>query len=107
MEIPINAQVECIDGVCGRIECMLVNPVVDKVAYLVVKEVEIESPLSEYIVPIGLVKVANTDTIKLCCTKAELVEMDPLLQVEIRMTYLEVYTGAPLAVVRRKLAGRQ
>ena len=38
MEIPLNAQVECTDGVCGRSAFVLIDPVVDQVANLVVKE---------------------------------------------------------------------
>ena len=38
MEIPLNAQVECTDGICGRTESVLVNPVTDKVTHLVVQE---------------------------------------------------------------------
>jgi len=94
MEISLNAQVECIDGVCGRITYMLINPVIDKVVYLVVKEVG--APCAEYIVPIDLVDITNTNTILLDCTKAELVEMEAWLQVEIRITYLEAYNGIPL-----------
>ena len=38
MEIPLDAQVECTDGVCGRSVFVLVNPVIEKVTDLVVKE---------------------------------------------------------------------
>jgi hypothetical protein len=29
MEIPLNAQVECTDGICGRSMYVLINPVID------------------------------------------------------------------------------
>ncbi len=38
MEIPLNAQVECTDGVCGHSACVLINPVTDQVTHLVVQE---------------------------------------------------------------------
>jgi hypothetical protein len=37
MEIPINAQVTCTDGVYGRSEYVLIDPVIDQVTHLVVK----------------------------------------------------------------------
>ena len=37
MEIPLNAQVECTDGICGRSVYVLINPVIDNVTHVVVK----------------------------------------------------------------------
>jgi hypothetical protein len=75
MEISLNAQVECKDGVCGRSEYVLINPVTDKVTHLVVKEDV--SPNTEYIVPVDIVAETITNTIQLRCSKAELEKMDP------------------------------
>ena len=52
MDIPLNAQVECVDGVCGRSVYVLLNPVIDQVTHLVVKEDSF--PNAEYIVPVDL-----------------------------------------------------
>ena len=52
MEIPLQAQVECTDGVCGRSAFVLIDPVADQVTHVVVKEDS--SPNKEYIVPIDL-----------------------------------------------------
>lgn len=38
MEIPLNARVECTDGICGRSVYVLINPVIDKVTHLVMRE---------------------------------------------------------------------
>ena len=38
MEIPLQAKVECTDGVFGTSAYVLLNPVTDKVTHLVVKE---------------------------------------------------------------------
>ena len=37
MQIPLTSQVECTDGVYGRSAFVLIDPVVDQVASLVVK----------------------------------------------------------------------
>ena len=76
MEIPLQAQVECTDGVCGRSVYVLINPVVDKVTHLVVREDS--SPNTQYIVPVEAVSATIVDTIQLRCSKAELEKMDRL-----------------------------
>jgi hypothetical protein len=83
MEIPLNAQVECTDGVCGRSAFVLINPVIDQVTHLVVKEDL--SPNTEYIVPVDFVAETIVDMIRLRCSKAELKKMDPF----IKTTFIE------------------
>ena len=79
MEIPLNAQVECTDGICGRSEYVLINPVVEKVTHLVVKE---EPSNTEYIVPVDLISETIADTILLRFSKAELGKMEPFIKTE-------------------------
>jgi hypothetical protein len=83
MEIPLNAQVECTDGVCGRSAYVLINPVIDDVTHLIVREDS--SPNKEYIVPVEYVKETIADTIRLQCSKADLEKMDPF----IKTTFIE------------------
>jgi len=78
MEIPLQAQVECTDGVCGHSVYVLINPVLDQVTHLVVREDS--SPNTEYIVPIDVVSETIADTIQLRCSKAELEKMDPFVK---------------------------
>jgi sporulation protein YlmC with PRC-barrel domain len=77
MEIPLQAQVECTDGVCGRSVFVLINPVIDQVTHLVVRE---DATNTEYIVPVDSVIETIADTIRLRCTKAELEKMDPFIK---------------------------
>jgi hypothetical protein len=77
MEIPLNAQVDCSDGVCGRSMYVLINPVMDRVTHLVVKEDL--SPNTEYIVPVDFVVKTKTDQIRLSCSKAEMEKMEPFI----------------------------
>jgi sporulation protein YlmC with PRC-barrel domain len=83
MEIPLQAQVECTDGVCGRSVYVLINPVTDQVTHLVVKEDS--SPNTEYIVPVDVVSKTIAGTIQMSCSKAELEKMDPF----IKTTFIE------------------
>ena len=77
MEIPLNAQVECKDGICGRSLFVLINPVIDQVTHLVVRE---DATNTEYIVPVDFVAETIADTIRLRCSKAELEKMDPFIK---------------------------
>jgi sporulation protein YlmC with PRC-barrel domain len=80
MEIPLQAQVECTDGICGRSMYVLINPVVEKVTHLVVRE---DSSYREYIVPVEVVSETIADTIRLRCSKAELKKMDPFIKTTV------------------------
>jgi sporulation protein YlmC with PRC-barrel domain len=80
LEIPLNAQVECTDGVFGRSEYVLINPVIDQVTHLVVKDDS--SPNTEYIVPVYVVSKTIADTIQMRCSKADLKKMKPFMKTE-------------------------
>jgi hypothetical protein len=80
MEIPVNAQVECSDGVCGRSVYVLVNPVLEKITHLVVKDSV--APHTEYLVPVEAVSEAMAGTIQLSCSKDALRGMPPFVQTE-------------------------
>jgi sporulation protein YlmC with PRC-barrel domain len=78
MEIPLQAPVECTDGVCGCSEYVLINPVLDKVTHLVIKEDS--APNTEYIVPVDFVKETIAETIHLRCSRSELKKMEPFIE---------------------------
>ena len=77
MEIPLNAQVECTDGVCGRSIFVLIDPAIERLTHLIVED-EL-SNLTGYMVPIDFVSVTIAGTIQLRCSKAELKKMDPFI----------------------------
>jgi sporulation protein YlmC with PRC-barrel domain len=82
MEIPLQAQVECTDGIFGLSAYVLINPVIDKVTHLVVRE---DTTNIEYIVPVDIMDETIADTIRLHCSKAELKKMPPF----IKTTFIE------------------
>ena len=92
MEIPLKAQVECTDGVCGRCVVVLLNPVVDQVTHLVVRMDSL--PHTEYIVPVDVVSATTADTIGLRCSKAELEMMDPFVQTHYVREKVPDYAGS-------------
>jgi len=80
MEIPLNAQVECTDGIYGRSLYILIDPVLDQVTSFVVKQDA--SPNTEYLVPVDSILETIVDTIRLRCTAAELSKMVPFVKTE-------------------------
>lgn len=90
MEIPLQAQVECTDGVCGLSVYVLINPLIDEVTSLVVRET---SSNTEYIVPVDVVSATIADTIQLRCSKTELEKMAPFVQTEFVQEKVLDYAG--------------
>jgi sporulation protein YlmC with PRC-barrel domain len=70
MEIPINAEVSCADGVCGETICVIVDPIGEQITHVVVQENRGE--YTEHLVPIGQIAAATPRQIRLHCTQAEL-----------------------------------
>lgn len=91
MEIPLQAKVECTDGICGYSAYVLINPVIDQVTHLVVKADS--SPNTEILVPVDLVKETLENTIRLGCSKAELEKMTPFVQTEFVEEKVLDYAG--------------
>ncbi len=80
MEIPINAQVVCADGVCGKSIYVLINPLTDLITHLVVKFDNAQQ--SEVIVPAGFITETTHHTIHMKCSKADLKKMDEFNKIE-------------------------
>ena len=80
MEIPLNVDVTCDDGLCGRSTYVVVNPLNRQVTHVVVREAWF--PHTEYIVPLAWVTASNADGIRLNCARGDLVTQDPFLDVE-------------------------
>jgi sporulation protein YlmC with PRC-barrel domain len=82
MEIPLQANVECTDGLCGRSLYVLINPVTDEVTHVVVRE---DSTGGEYLVPVETIIDTIAGTIRLRCNKEKLRIMEPF----IKTTFIE------------------
>ncbi len=82
MEIPLNAQVECTDGVYGHSMYVLMDPVIDQVTFLVVKEDA--SPNTEYLVPVDFVAETIADTISTALQQGRVGEDGSICQNRVR-----------------------
>jgi uncharacterized membrane protein/sporulation protein YlmC with PRC-barrel domain len=79
IDIPLSAKVECVDGLCGVSTAVVVNPVTQDVTHFVVRDETSSSPV-ERLVPIDQIQDATQTLIRLRCTQAELVNMDPFTE---------------------------
>jgi sporulation protein YlmC with PRC-barrel domain len=75
-EIPMNAQVRCADGKCGKSTYVIVDPVKRRITHFVVKYKKLpENP--DRLVPVEKIAKIGDKKIRLDCTRAELAEMQP------------------------------
>lgn len=80
MDVPVNVEVSCADGVRGKSTKVILNPVTDRVTHVVVSEREF--PHTEFMVPLELLAETSASSIRLQCTGAELRELDRFIEVE-------------------------
>lgn len=77
MDIPMNAEVLCIDGMCGHTTSIIVNPITQQVTHIVVKEKH--SPHIERLVPEDLIQETTPETIRLNCSAKDLATVDEFI----------------------------
>ena len=65
MDIPLNAEVFCTDGPCGKSNSVIVNPITDQVTHFVAKENDFAH--EDRLVPVGYIAETTADKIKLSC----------------------------------------
>jgi uncharacterized protein YrrD len=87
MDLPLNVDVHCLDGRCGRSTYIIINPATDQVTHFVVRE---QWPSrTERMVPIERIAVTTRDVVVLNQTRAEFTSLDPFNQTDF------VYTNMP------------
>ncbi|MCP5098832.1 MAG: PRC-barrel domain containing protein [Chloroflexi bacterium] len=75
MDIPLNADVHCPDGRCGRSTFIIVNPTTETVTHLVVRE-QWPSRI-ERLVPVDWISVSTRDVIVLTKEREKFAQLDP------------------------------
>jgi sporulation protein YlmC with PRC-barrel domain len=105
MDIPINAEVRCADGPCGRSTCIVIGPKAQRVTHLVVRRGLLD--VDERLVPIDQVLETTPKSIQLRCTLAELDGMDRFIEREYVMVSPNYFIWLPeietVPVVHRRV----
>jgi sporulation protein YlmC with PRC-barrel domain len=78
MDLPLDAEVRCTDGVCGRSTNIVFNPVTGQVTHIVVKSGDVEG--GEYLVPIGVITESTPTLIQLQWTSTELTQAESFVK---------------------------
>lgn len=87
MKFPLDVDVHCADGLCGRSTHIILNPVTEQVSHIVVKEEQ--SPGVERLVSVKLVADTAAEVILLSCTKEIFAKLEPFNQPDF------IYTDVP------------
>lgn len=80
MKFPLNADVHCSDGLCGRSSHVILNPATEQITHIVVKEKQ--PSRVERLVPVVLVGQTAAQVILLNCTLKEFSALEPFNQTE-------------------------
>ncbi len=93
MDIPINANVSCSDGPCGKSTHVILMPTTEKITHLVVSNGLY--PDTDYLVSIDHVAEATSELIRLNCTREEMSKMPVFDKVEFIPSNLTGFTASP------------
>ncbi len=77
IDLPLKAKVECTDGRGGESVTVIVERKSAHVTHLVIKQKKF--PHTQHLVPIDRVEQTSPDLIRLNCSQAELLEMEPFI----------------------------
>jgi len=92
MDVPMNADVYCTNGSCGKITCVIVNPIKEEITHIVVREKK--APYTEFLVPYGYLLETTPDKITLRCSQEELAGMEVFFRYRFIMVNTP-YMGYP------------
>ena len=87
MKFPLNVDVHCTDGLCGRSTHIILNPVTEQVSHIVVKEEKL--PGVERLVSVKLIASTAAKVILLNCTKEIFAKLELFNQPDF------IYTDIP------------
>ena len=104
MDFHPKAHVECTDGRIGRLEDIIVNPQVERITHLVVRENDLAN--TQRLVPERLVKEATHDTVRLSIDKKKFQKLKNFIEEEYIPSNVLLYmadhegwyAGTPAAV---------
>jgi hypothetical protein len=96
MEIPINAQVFCIDGLCGHSTRVILRRLTEEVTHIVVKIKTL--PHDEFLVPVTAVTSTTPNSIQLSLNRNELDDLKPFTETEYVEMNIPEYAGGAYAL---------
>ena len=101
MDIPVGAEVKCVDGPGGTSTYIVLKPKSEEVTHLVVREKGF--PHIERLVPVSMVTESTPHLIRLRCTREELAKQPSFLETEFIELDIPRYTGGSFLMPVREL----
>ena len=80
MDIPLNVEVFCVDGLCGRSTNIVLKPKTEEVTHLVVKRNQ--PPHQEILIPVTAVTATTPDSINLRYARREIADLQPFVETD-------------------------
>lgn len=93
MKLPLNVDVHCVDGRCGRSTYIIYNPAAETVTHVVVQESK--SPYTERMVPVSWVKETTPELILLDRSRAEVSALESFNQTDFVQRDVPHYAADP------------
>ena len=93
MKLPLNVDVHCTDGRCGRSTHIVYNPATETVTHVVVKEVK--SPQTERLVPVSWIQETTPELILLNRTRADVEGLESFNQTDFVQREVPHYATDP------------
>lgn len=93
MNVTLHKNLECIDGKCGRIASVIINPVTQQVTHLVVEDKSL--PCREHLVPISWVASSTYDLVNLRCSRKELAQSEYFVKKQFMPADATSYPSLP------------
>lgn len=91
MDIPMDVEVFCTDGKCGRSAGVVLKPKTEEVTHLIVKEKD--APHEEILVPVEAVGATTPDSINLSLTRDMVDKQQRLMETEYVEVNIPRYAG--------------
>jgi hypothetical protein len=80
VDLPLDVEVYCADGLCGRSTTVIINPISKEVTHLAVRKSH--GAHIEVLVPIDLIIEASPSQIRLSCTGKDLMGLESFIRYE-------------------------
>lgn len=103
MDIPIDVEVFCTDGLCGRSTGVILRPNNDEVTHLVVKEKD--APHDEILVPVTAVRATTPDSIDLSLTRDKVDALQRFMETRYVKVHIPHYAGGAYSLAPWDYAG--
>lgn len=93
MDMPLNAEVECVDGAGGRSEYIIINPATNEITHIVIREKGLQH--AERLVSVEEIVETTPDSIRLDLTQDQLARQESFVERSYALRKSHRYNDIP------------